>query len=174
VEFLGLRKGWSRLQIFLTIQTSSLNKCDSSFRWTRNQDQIDRKKLLVIYSYNVSNLHLAPLDLNEHSIPENPGFEFMVQLFIRFVSLIIFVAWMNASIPYLSIEIPKTNASGAHAVRGPSGLMMGIVCRTPMIKKYMLAILLNWRSSASNNQWIFTWKEVVPSVLGGPYVIGLK
>lgn len=43
----------------------------------------------------------------------------------------------------------KTTIRGAQAVAGLSGLIIGIVCRIAMIKKYTLASLLNCKSKAS-------------------------
>jgi hypothetical protein len=42
---------------------------------------------------------------------------------------------MRAYLPYLIIEIERTTMSGAHAVIGPNGLIYGIDCRIPIMRK---------------------------------------
>lgn len=59
----------------------------------------------------------------------------MVELFIGLVSLIIFIACMEFGLPSRMMEIPKTTIKGAQAVRGPRGLMIGIVCRIAIARK---------------------------------------
>ncbi len=60
IIFIGLIVGLSDLEIFLSVQTWSLNKCVSWwFRW-RNQDQVSRKKLIFKNFDHVSNSYLWP------------------------------------------------------------------------------------------------------------------
>jgi hypothetical protein len=45
--------------------------------------------------------------------------------------------------------MPNTTINGAHAVKGPKGLITGIDCKIPIIKKYIFANLLNCKNKAS-------------------------
>lgn len=65
--------------------------------------------------------------------------DLMVELSIRFVALIVLIAYFNKGVPYLSIDIPSTTISGAQAVKGPNGLIAGIDWRIPITKKYIFA-----------------------------------
>jgi hypothetical protein len=95
IEILGLGEGRPWFKIFLAIQTSSLDKCYSTLRGTGQQDEINRKKLLILNPHDISNDHLAPFNLHETPIPEDPSLELMVELLVRFVSLVVLVAYIK-------------------------------------------------------------------------------
>jgi hypothetical protein len=59
----------------------------------------------------------------------------MVQSFIGTITSVIFIACVRKQIPSRSIEMPSTTMRGPHAVRGPRGLIAGIVCSIPIIRK---------------------------------------
>jgi hypothetical protein len=78
-------------KIFLSIQACCLDKSNSSLTGAREQDQISRKQFLFLHAADVADHHLTPLYLSEMSVPFHSGYGLVVELFIRFVTLVIFV-----------------------------------------------------------------------------------
>ena len=65
------RKGVPGFQIFFTIETGSLYKCNSSLNGAGKQDKISWKELLNLHLYYLSNMHVTPLYLYELVVPED-------------------------------------------------------------------------------------------------------
>jgi hypothetical protein len=59
----------------------------------------------------------------------------MIELLVRLVSLVVFIACVERELPSRMMEIPKTTIKGAQAVRGPKGLIMGMVCKIAIARK---------------------------------------
>lgn len=57
-------------QIFFTIKTSSLYKCNSSLYRASKQDEISWKELLTFYLHYFSNMNVTPLYFDEFIVPE--------------------------------------------------------------------------------------------------------
>jgi len=55
----------------------------------------------------------------------------------------------------------NTTHNGAQAVKGPSGLIIGIDCSIPIIRKYTLANRLNCSNSDSIfiDEWYLEWNH---------------
>ena len=64
-------KGIPGFQIFFTIKTSSLNKCNSPLNGTSKQDEISWKELLILHLHYFSYVDLTPLHLHEFVVPED-------------------------------------------------------------------------------------------------------
>jgi hypothetical protein len=72
VRIIPLRggKGIPWFQIFFTIKTSCLYKCNSSLYRTRKQDEISWKELFTLYLHYFSYMDVTPLYLDEFVVPE--------------------------------------------------------------------------------------------------------
>lgn len=58
-----------------------------------------------------------------------------IDLPVGLVALVVLVACLERAVPSRIIEIPKTTIRGAQAVSGPRGLISGMDCRMPMMRK---------------------------------------
>jgi len=135
IEWLSRRVGVTWLEVFLAIETGSLNKGVTSLRRRGQQNKVSRKQLLFSNFTNISSNDFTPLDLLLFAISNHPTLAFMIQRLIRTVTSIVFVACVNSHLPSRSIEIPSTTIRGPQAVRGPRGLIAGIVCSTATTRK---------------------------------------
>jgi len=59
----------------------------------------------------------------------------MVELLVRFVTLVVFISYICIHLPSLISEIPITTKRGPQAVRGPKGLMIDIDWSIPINRK---------------------------------------
>ena len=144
----GFLESISRFEVFFTIQRSSFYKSNTLIRTTQ-QNKIGRKHILRIGSNYVPYLYLTPVSLHKFAISEDFSHDGVVRLLIRFITLVIFIAWVTGTVPSRNMEMAMTPIKGVHATNGSNGLICGMLWRIAITKKYTFASLLNWRTRAS-------------------------
>jgi hypothetical protein len=98
-QFVGLRVGASRLQVFLSIQRGCLYMCDSTLIGRAHQDHIGGKHLLVLNQANVTHDNLAPLYCLGLALPEDNCCLFVVVAVVAHVPLVVLVPWVKMAVP---------------------------------------------------------------------------
>lgn len=118
-----MRVGIPGLKIILTIETGCFDKGIAPFDSRGQQNKISRNEFSLLDPHNISDDDFTPLDCYKITPSEYPCCHLKIQLLVRFVSLIVFIAYIEAALPYRSIEIARTKIKGPQAVKGPSGLI---------------------------------------------------
>lgn len=82
IEFLGDREGISWFQIFLAIQTGSLDEGGSSLDGAGEEDEVHREEILCFCLDDISDHDLAPLNVDKFAIAEDLSGQLEVELSI--------------------------------------------------------------------------------------------